>query len=133
MVFSARTIVVPFPECDKFFRLAGETVELPPALAEVLRATLVYAPGEYDEGRRAELHLKKDEVVCVAENNGERIEHTVPAPGMRPPPNIPKLHINPVFFRAILQRVTKMKVGKGGTRVLFRAGNFSHVMDLPRE
>lgn len=154
LVFSARIKNEDFPDCDEFFEFSGKTIELPPELSKALSAVLVFAPGEVDEDRVAQLHFKKGNVVCVAETwdskpwyeiydgkvacKGEpikifmgRIERTVPAPGMQPPPNLTKLRINPVFFMEILQHVTTMKVGKGGTRVLFKAGNFAHVMNLP--
>ena len=49
LVFSARTIAVDFPECDRFFKLKGETVELPvrhPApLASLIRRAGAQARG----------------------------------------------------------------------------------------
>ncbi len=130
LVLSVRTVDAPFPDCDKFFEVAGKTVELPAGIVKALDAVMVYAPGTEDEDRVAELHFKKGKVVCVAEDGAGRIERMVAAPGMQPPP-VNVLSINPVFFMTILEHVATMKVAKSGDRVLFKAGNFSHVMNLP--
>lgn len=133
LVFSTRTMDVPFPECDLFFELSGKTITMPEGIVKALEAVEVFAPGQVNEKRKAELHFYKGKVVCVAEDGGGKIERTIAAPGMEPPPSIAKLTINPIFMMAILQSVATMKVAKGGRRVMFTAGNFAHVMNLPKE
>ncbi len=130
LVFSARTIDVDFPEVDKFFGMPGKSTKLPSEIVKALDAVTVFSPGDLVEDKVAELHFKKGKVVCIAEDGKGRIERTVAMPDAEPP-NISMLPINPVFFMEILKHTTTMKVAKGGERVLFKAGAFEHVMNLP--
>lgn len=131
VVFSVRILEIDFPDVEEFFQVAGKTISLPDGIGKGLFASLDFAEGVHQEDRVVTLQFEKGAVICVGKDDGGTIKRKVLAPGMLPPDNFKELVINPVFFLEICKNTTTMKVNKEGSRVLFKSGEFSHVMNLP--
>lgn len=131
LLFSARTLDTPFPDCSKFLKVEGDPITLPLALAHALEAVKVFSPMDDLPNQEAEIEVVDGVLVCRAENDRGKIERRILFPDQvdrKKIAHLPKMKINPSFFIDVLNHAATITVDEG--RALFSTKKFKHVMNL---
>ena len=124
-IFTSRVILEEYPETKQFLDVEGISLELPHNLLNCIEIVSTLSEGDYDLDKKIEVVLEENHILCKGSNSSGWIEKKIPFSY-----NGEKVSffINPLFFKQILEKTTKMTLDEG--KALFSSGSFLHVMAL---
>ena len=123
-IFCSRVLNEEYPDMLKNFDFKNKIIELPKEIIDSVSAAEILADGEFDVDKKIEIKIENGKLFCKGSREIGEIEVEC---------NIDSKYklefiINPIFFKEILVKTNKMKIGEG--KVLFEIKNFKHLISI---
>jgi len=129
-VICARVINLTFPDSSEVFNFSGINIKFPKLLSSAVDMISVIVKEDFDYQRRVTVEVSGDEITIRGEGEAGFGYQSIPFDNTK---NINvKFKINPDFFRAILSKTTKVKIGTSENKVMFRQKAFEHLIGVWR-
>jgi DNA polymerase III sliding clamp (beta) subunit (PCNA family) len=125
VTFSTRTMMGKYPSVEKHFEIEGKKLTLPKELQGAVKYVSVMADGVIDIDRKVQVKIEKGEVKVTGSNStgwiSQQVETDYDGRDFT-------FHINPTFLQQVLDKSTKVIVGKQAAK--FISGKFKHILVL---
>ena len=124
IIFCSRILNEKYPDMLDFFNFKGKIIELPESIIDSISTVEILAEGDFDTDKKIEIKIEDGKLFCKGSKEIGEIETECDIDSK----SKIEFMINPIFFKEILARTNKIKVGEG--KALFEIKNFKHLISI---
>lgn len=128
VTFCSRTVESEFPDCSHLLDVKGIKFKLPKDIKKSIKISSIMADGNFDIDKKIDVELSDGKIKCKGQNQSGWVESEAELSYKK---DDIKFSINPDFFSHILDKATT--ACHNGNVLLFRSGNFKHLISLFEE